>query len=241
MRPLGMTTTRHQRGINTRTRSLPFTRCSFTAESALLHLTSMKGLAVLPLLCVASFGVRTVCSKLLYKNVETFDFGNELENRDGEQGKSRANRTQERINLTVPGTKWCGPGNTASDYEDLGSNSEVDKCCRDHDHCDNIPAGESKYGLKNNDYFTRLHCKCDRDFQNCLRRVNTTFSNKLGNFYFTVRDQCYKKQHPIVDCAEHTNKIFLRRCVRYVLDTSRSDMWQWFDLPFYDDNVLDGF
>uniref|UniRef100_A0A1S4H571 Phospholipase A2 n=2 Tax=Anopheles gambiae TaxID=7165 RepID=A0A1S4H571_ANOGA len=201
----------------------------------------MKGLAVLPLLCVASLGVRTVCSKLLYKNVETFDFGNELENRDGEQGKSGANRTQERINLTVPGTKWCGPGNTASDYEDLGSNSEVDKCCRDHDHCDNIPAGESKYGLKNNDYFTRLHCKCDRDFQNCLRRVNTTFSNKLGNFYFTVRDQCYKKQHPIVDCAEHTNKIFLRRCVRYVLDTSRSDMWQWFDLPFYDDNVLDGF
>uniref|UniRef100_A0A182FKB8 Phospholipase A2 n=1 Tax=Anopheles albimanus TaxID=7167 RepID=A0A182FKB8_ANOAL len=181
------------------------------------------------------------CTKHLYKNAETFDIDNELEERDGDQGKSRANRTQERINLTVPGTKWCGPGNTANDYDDLGSNSEVDKCCREHDHCDNIPAGETKYGLKNDDYFTRLHCKCDRDFQQCLHRVNTTFSNKLGNFYFTVRDQCYKKQHPIVDCAEHTNKIFLRRCVRYVLDTSRSDTWQWFDLPFYDGNMLDGF
>ncbi|XP_058122876.1 phospholipase A2-like [Anopheles ziemanni] len=196
-------------------------------------------LAIFLVVCFTARIARVDCTRLLYKNVETFDFENEIDS--GEQGKSRSNRTVERINLTVPGTKWCGPGNTASDYEDLGSNSEVDACCRDHDHCDNIPAGETKYGLKNNDYFTRLHCKCDRDFQNCLRRVNTTFSNKLGNFYFTVRDQCYKKQHPIVDCAEHTNKVFLRRCVRYTLDTSRSDMWQWFDLPFYDGNVLDGF
>lgn len=38
------------------------------------------------------------------------------------------------------GTKWCGPGNTASGYDDLGSHSDVDACCRDHDHCDNIPS-----------------------------------------------------------------------------------------------------
>ena len=31
-----------------------------------------------------------------------------------EQGKmERGTRAQSRINLTFPGTKWCGPGNTA--------------------------------------------------------------------------------------------------------------------------------
>lgn len=59
------------------------------------------------------------------------------------------------ISITFPGTRWCGPGNTANGYEDLGKFKETDKCCRDHDHCDNIPAGEEKYGLKNNDWFTR--------------------------------------------------------------------------------------
>ena len=35
-----------------------------------------------------------------------------------EQGKmERGNRAQSRINLTFPGTKWCGPGNTAGELE----------------------------------------------------------------------------------------------------------------------------
>lgn len=107
---------------------------------------------------------------------------------------------EERINLTVPGTKWCGPGYTADEYEDLGSYTDEDRCCRAHgknqepsggqkktvaffvhnfpqakcplavkvfkkmavifknclsDHCDAISSQESKYGLTNNDYFTR--------------------------------------------------------------------------------------
>jgi len=40
--------------------------------------------------------------------------------------------------ITVPGTKWCGPGNTAANFEDLGRERETDKCCRAHDHCDEI-------------------------------------------------------------------------------------------------------
>lgn len=65
----------------------------------------------------------------------------------------------------------CGPGNTANDYDDLGNDEEVDKCCRDHDHCDNIASGEEKYGLKNDDFFTRLHCQCDKEFKSCLTKV----------------------------------------------------------------------
>ena len=117
----------------------------------------------------------------------------------------RNRAAEERINLSFPGTKWCGPGNTADDYDDLGSDPEVDKCCRQHDHCDNIPAGEEKNGLKNNDYFTRLHCLCDKEFKQCLRNVNSRRGNYIGNFYFNIRDRCYKEQHPIVDCDEtHT-------------------------------------
>jgi secretory phospholipase A2 len=117
----------------------------------------------------------------------------------------RNRAAQERINLSFPGTKWCGPGNTASDYEDLGNDESVDRCCRDHDHCDNIASGEERYGLKNTDYFTRLHCECDKEFKQCLRKVDSRRGNYIGNFYFNLRDRCYKEQHPIVGCDEiHT-------------------------------------
>lgn len=62
---------------------------------------------------------------------------------------------QERINLSYPGTRWCGPGNTADDYDDLGAHPQEDKCCRQHDHCDNMASHESKNNLTNDDYFTR--------------------------------------------------------------------------------------
>lgn len=130
-------------------------------------------------------------------------FGN-----DSEMSKTtieRNRQAEERINLSFPGTKWCGPGNTADGYEDLGSDEEVDKCCREHDHCDNMASGEEKHGLTNNDFFTRLHCTCDKEFKQCLRRVDSKRGNFIGNFYLNVRDRCYKEQHPIVECDEiHT-------------------------------------
>lgn len=52
------------------------------------------------------------------------------------------------LDLIYPGTKWCGAGNDAATYDDLGTAEEVDMCCREHDHCDMfIEAGQSKYGL----------------------------------------------------------------------------------------------
>jgi len=42
------------------------------------------------------------------------------------------------LSITVPGTKWCGPGNIATSYDDLGTEREVDMCCRapsDHPMC----------------------------------------------------------------------------------------------------------
>lgn len=65
--------------------------------------------------------------------------------------------------------RW-GPGNSAEDYDDLGKDEEVDKCCREHDHCDNIPSGEEKYGLRNNEAKSLSNV-----FERWILVVETTF------------------------------------------------------------------
>ncbi len=58
-------------------------------------------------------------------------------------------------NCTFPGTKWCGPGNTASSYYDLGPDRETDICCRTHDFCPiSVGPGRDQCGFKNKGYFT---------------------------------------------------------------------------------------
>ena len=32
--------------------------------------------------------------------------------------------------MIFPGTKWCGAGDVADSYDDLGYHREADKCCR---------------------------------------------------------------------------------------------------------------
>lgn len=54
------------------------------------------------------------------------------------------------FSITVPGTKWCGHGNTASSYDDLGKEVETDMCCRDHYHCEIVLThGSTLNGLTN--------------------------------------------------------------------------------------------
>ncbi|CAO1301661.1 unnamed protein product [Diamesa hyperborea] len=182
------------------------------------------------------FSMQIVLAKQTLKHDYSFS-GSETE--VGRSSLERGRKAEERINLSFPGTKWCGPGNTAAGYEDLGSDEKVDKCCRDHDHCDNIASGEEKFGLKNDDYFTRLHCYCDKEFHSCLKSVDSKRGNYIGSFYFNVRDKCYKQQHPIVACDETHTKIFIRRCVKYLVDVVKPKSFQWFDLPFFDDEDKD--
>lgn len=57
----------------------------------------------------------------------------------------------------ILGTLWCGDGDIATKYQDLGYHKLTDACCRGHDNCEDfIPAGEEKYGLQNTGLFTRL-------------------------------------------------------------------------------------
>ncbi|XP_075548239.1 uncharacterized protein LOC142582421 isoform X2 [Dermacentor variabilis] len=52
--------------------------------------------------------------------------------------------------VIFPGTKWCGAGDVAKNYDDLGSARDTDRCCREHDHSqDSIPAFQTKHNVTN--------------------------------------------------------------------------------------------
>ncbi|KAI5697705.1 hypothetical protein M8J75_014461 [Diaphorina citri] len=65
--------------------------------------------------------------------------------------------------MLVPGTKWCGYGNGATGFTDLGSFSSTDLCCRRHDSCQyTIPGFSWRYKYFNMKPFTLSHCTCDQ-------------------------------------------------------------------------------
>ncbi|XP_053362867.1 uncharacterized protein proca1 [Clarias gariepinus] len=89
--------------------------------------------------------------------------------------------------FTYPGTLWCGAGNIADNYDQLGEFAETDKCCRTHDHCPHvIHAFTSKYGFTNFKWHSISHCDCDNAMKQCLREVNDTSSRVVGQAFFNV-------------------------------------------------------
>jgi hypothetical protein len=75
-------------------------------------------------------------------------------------GKSSINsRNQYEIvkGISFPGTKWWGSGNTASSYDDLGSDPETDKRCRTHGNCPiSVDPGMENCGTTNDGLITLL-------------------------------------------------------------------------------------
>ncbi|KAG9342565.1 hypothetical protein JZ751_015988 [Albula glossodonta] len=103
-----------------------------------------------------------------------------------EDSSGRKLRRQKR-SWIIPGTVWCGSGNKATNYDELGVFGQTDKCCREHDHCsDTIPAFNYGYGIFNRHIFTVSHCDCDNRFHQCLLAANTTVSNMVGYGYFNL-------------------------------------------------------
>ncbi|XP_066506515.1 group 3 secretory phospholipase A2 [Hoplias malabaricus] len=105
----------------------------------------------------------------------------------------------------IPGTLWCGAGNKALDFADLGVFEETDKCCREHDHCkDAIDSFGFNYGIFNTNIFTLSHCDCDTKFRRCLHKANDSMSNVVGYGYFNVlKMRCFEFSHRM-QCAERT-------------------------------------
>ncbi|MED6244611.1 hypothetical protein ATANTOWER_018206 [Ataeniobius toweri] len=123
-----------------------------------------------------------------------------LENAGG--GEEKVLQRSKR-GFTYPGTLWCGAGNMADDYNQLGEFADTDSCCRIHDHCPHvIHAFSSKYGHTNFKWHSICHCDCDNELKACLRKVNDTSSRVVGQAFFNVIgvpcfDFAYEEQ-----CAE---------------------------------------
>ncbi|EDW00117.1 GH12690 [Drosophila grimshawi] len=87
----------------------------------------------------------------------------------------------------IPGTKWCGTGDIAETYRDLGSEMAMDRCCRQHDLCPvKIRAYQQKYELMNDSLYTKSHCICDDMLFSCLKMTNTSASQLMGSIYFNL-------------------------------------------------------
>lgn len=87
------------------------------------------------------------------------------------------------------GTKWCGTGDIARDYYDLGIDSKVDSCCRAHDLCPvKIRAYSKRYNLTNQSLYTKSHCVCDDTLFQCLKQQTngTPTASIMGNIYFNL-------------------------------------------------------
>ncbi|KAK6636438.1 hypothetical protein RUM43_010099 [Polyplax serrata] len=95
-----------------------------------------------------------------------------------------------------PGTKWCGPGNIASRYTDLGIYEIEDRCCREHDHCPNhLEPGQCRNGICNVSPFTSSHCDCDQAFRKCLLNANTDVASVIGSIYFNIAQRtCFRER-----------------------------------------------
>jgi len=87
----------------------------------------------------------------------------------------------------IPGTKWCGTGDIATTYHDLGTEALVDRCCRTHDLCPSkVRAYQNRYNLENNSLYTKSHCTCDDMLYSCLKHSNSSAGNVLGQIYFNL-------------------------------------------------------
>uniref|UniRef100_A0A182JWQ0 Phospholipase A2 n=1 Tax=Anopheles christyi TaxID=43041 RepID=A0A182JWQ0_9DIPT len=137
------------------------------------------------------------------------------------------NTFKHKVKAIYPGTVWCGDGNQAKSENDIGFFYLTDSCCRAHDLCPiTIAAGEQFNRLKNNGYFTRSHCDCDKQFFNCLKNANTLVSRQIGYTYFNLlKPQCFRYEHPKLNCTRRSKG----KCLSYVVDEKQSKRWQWFD------------
>ncbi|XP_061732036.1 group 3 secretory phospholipase A2 [Nerophis ophidion] len=103
----------------------------------------------------------------------------------------------------VPGTLWCGSGNKAQSYDDLGVFSDTDGCCRQHDQCQlAILSFHSRFGVFNSNIFTMSHCDCDNKFRRCLLEAKDSMAAVVGYTFFNVLHMhCFRLSHRL-QCAQ---------------------------------------
>ncbi|XP_053623230.1 uncharacterized protein LOC128682516 isoform X2 [Plodia interpunctella] len=135
----------------------------------------------------------------------------ETRNKVSSNSMARSRRSM-RENFIVPGTKWCGAGQLAEQYHELGADRTEDRCCRTHDNCRvNIGGFKRRFGYFNFRPFTISHCRCDRRFRACLKLADTSVSNMVGKLFFNiVQTKCFVLK-PVKAC---TKRSWWGKCLR---------------------------
>ncbi|XP_072311012.1 group 3 secretory phospholipase A2 [Eucyclogobius newberryi] len=120
-----------------------------------------------------------------------------------DEGSGVKSKVRVKRGFIVPGTLWCGSGNKAPSYSDLGVFSETDSCCREHDQCqDTILSFHSKFGVFNRNIFTMSHCDCDNRFRRCLKEAQESISDVVGYTFFNLlKMHCFEFSYRL-QCAE---------------------------------------
>ncbi|KAM4827762.1 group 3 secretory phospholipase A2 [Thomomys bottae] len=110
------------------------------------------------------------------------------EKREAEKkGTFGRGRLRRKRGWTVPGTLWCGVGDSATNTSELGIFRGPDFCCREHDRCPHtISPLQYNYGIRNFRFHTISHCDCDARFQQCLRNHSDSISDIMGVAFFNV-------------------------------------------------------
>ncbi|XP_036385845.1 group 3 secretory phospholipase A2 [Megalops cyprinoides] len=135
--------------------------------------------------CASSFVMGAEASKRQKRDLQVHD--QTASEHHSFQDSSRVKLQRKKRAWIVPGTVWCGSGNKATHYDDLGVFMQTDRCCREHDHCEEtISAFRSGYGIFNRNFFTVSHCDCDHRFRKCLLGANDTIANLVGYSYFNI-------------------------------------------------------
>ncbi|OQR70682.1 phospholipase A2-like [Tropilaelaps mercedesae] len=126
-----------------------------------------------------------------------------------------------------PGTKWCGSGDVAKNYDDLGSKAATDRCCRDHDYSpESLAGGETKDNLTNPLFYTMTNCDYDNRFQQCLIDTNDAHAAAVGTMFFNIlKTKCFAKRKQ----ATCVKQIPLSPCQEYSYDESSKETNQLFD------------
>lgn len=126
-----------------------------------------------------------------------------------------------------PGTKWCGKGNAAINYDDLGSADDTDRCCRAHDkESGGIKPGRELHGIFNTHSYTIKRCEADERLRLCLLDVDSTTSNLVGHVFFDVlKSKCYGFGKPQT-CA---SKPWLGGCRAYTTLETFPDEWRIYE------------
>ncbi|CAO1381035.1 unnamed protein product [Diamesa serratosioi] len=107
-------------------------------------------------------------------------------------------------------TNYCGPGDTANGAGETvaGFMTDIDKCCKIHDDCDEQVMTKNDFNLypslpKKNLYFTSLSCNCDRLFYNCMKQTETILADLIMWIYTIAQSSCFQKEYKIERCSKY--------------------------------------